>query len=130
MDKYLPHQHHPDPRHSGNDSAAPLEDDEELEEAPATETLMEALAEVISVDPTTGDIQGCANDFRITQEVLTRHGQEHVAEHVLALLRAQGAMCDCEVLLNSQIDLVFLEDDLEDDDLEEYEEEDEEEMAT
>src|SRR5690349_14854353 len=130
MDQYLPHHHQPDPRHSGNDSAAPLEDDEEMDDAPVTETLMEALAEVISVDPNTGDIEGCASDFRITQEVLTRHGQEQVADHVFALLRAQGATCDCEVLLNSRIDLVFLEDDLEDEDLEEYEEEDEEEVTT
>jgi hypothetical protein len=130
MDKYLPHQHQPHPHHYNNDAVTPLEDDEEWEEAPVTETLMEALAEVISVDPETGDIQGCASDFRITQEVLNRHGQEQVADHVFALLRAQGATCDCEVLLNSRIDLVFLEDDLEEEDLEEYEEEDEEEMAT
>lgn len=130
MDQFLPHQHQPDPQHYSNDAAAPLEDDEEWEEAPVTETLMEALAEVISMDPETGKIEGCANDFRITQEVLTRHGQEEITEHVLAILRAQGAMCDCDVLRNSQVDLVFLEDDLEEEDLDEYEEEDEEEMAT
>ena len=130
MDKYLPHQHQPDPHHSNNDAAMPLEDDEEWEEVPVTETLMEALADVISMDPETGEIAGCADDFRVTHQVLTRHGQEHVAEHVLALLRAQGAMWDCGVLRYSQVDLVFLEDDLEEEDLEEYEEEDEEEMAT
>jgi hypothetical protein len=130
MDKYLPQQHQPDPRQYGNDSAAPLEDDEELEDAPVTETLMEALAEVISMDPETEEIIGCSDDFRITQEVLARHGQEAITDHVLAILRAQGAMCDCNVLRHSQVDLVFLEDDLEEDDLEEYEEEDEEEVVT
>ncbi len=39
-----------------------------------------------------------------------------MTEQVVDLLRAQGAMCDCEVLLNSGVDLVFLEDDLEYDD--------------
>ncbi|HUS17546.1 MAG TPA: DUF2695 domain-containing protein [Chloroflexia bacterium] len=38
---------------------------------------------------------------------------------MLALLRTQGAYCDCEVLLNSRIDLVFLENDFDEDDDEE-----------
>ncbi|HMA36126.1 MAG TPA: DUF2695 domain-containing protein [Chloroflexia bacterium] len=122
MDSHLPHHHEPDPRHYANDSGAPPED-EETDDGPATETLMEALARVISVDPATGHIEGCANDFRITEDALRRHEQEEVAEQVLALLRAQGAHCDCEVLLQSRIDLVFLEDDLEFEDDEDEEEE-------
>lgn len=121
MDSRLP-PYQPDPRRQSADSRTPP-DDLDLDEGPATETLMEALSEVISVDPENGNVEGCANDFRITNEVLRRHNQEHVAAQVLDLLRAQGAMCDCEVLLNSGIDLVFLEDDLEFEDDEEEEEE-------
>ena len=63
--------------------------------------------------------------------MLRRHDQADVAEQVLALLRAQGAMCDCEVLLNSRIDLVFLEDDIEyEDDEDDVPETVEDEFAT
>ena len=78
---------------------------------PETETLMEALGKVISIDPASERVEGCANDFALTEQVLRRHGQEDLVDQVRELLRAQGAMCDCEVLLNSRIDLVFLEDD-------------------
>jgi len=110
MDKLLPH-YHPDPRdydHDGSAFPAP-------EEEPRSETLMEALAEHISINPATEGIEGCANDFRLTETVLQRHGQSAMAPHVLGLLRAQGASCDCEVLLNSRMDLVFLESDLDED---------------
>ncbi len=108
MDELLPHYQHPDPRNYTNDGSAFIEPAEE----PRSETLMEALAEHISINPATEQIEGCANDFQLTETVLQRHGQSEMAPHVLGLLRAQGASCDCEVLLNSRIDLVFLESDL------------------
>lgn len=112
MDSRLPH-YRPDPNQYPNDSAR----EPEMEDAnPGDESLMEALSEHISRDPQTDEILGCNNDFRLTQEVLRRHSQEDVANEVVALLRTQGAHCDCEVLLNSRIDLIFLEDD--DDELE------------
>ncbi len=119
MDELLPH-YHPDPRNYGSDGSAFVEPEEE----PRSETLMEALAEQISINPATEQIEGCANDFRLTEAVLQRHGQIEMAPHVFGLLRAQGASCDCEVLLNSRIDLVFLESDLD-----EIEDEDEDEAA-
>ncbi len=130
LDDRLPH-YHPDPDHiPGNSSKAPPP-----EEEPASETLMEALLETLTIDPKTQEIQGCDDTFRITQQILRRHGQEQVTDQVLALLRTQGAECDCDVLMHSRLDLVFLEDDLEefeDDDLEdeEGEEGEESEMAT
>jgi len=118
MDQFLPHHHEPDLTEQSADSHTPPAPEEA---GPVTETLMEALTQVISVDPETQHIEGCADDFRQTEAVLRRHEQEHVTTQVLDLLRAQGAMCDCEVLLNSRIDLVFLEDDIE------FEDEDEDE---
>lgn len=115
----LPH-YTPDPRNWDTDGGA----FQDPEEEPRSETLMEALSDQISINPDTDQIEGCADDFRLTEAVLQRHGQTDVAPHVLALLRAQGANCDCQVLLNSRIDLVFLESDLED--LVDEDEEDEE----
>ncbi|HUS17545.1 MAG TPA: hypothetical protein VM536_21325 [Chloroflexia bacterium] len=76
MDKHLPqkHQAHATP---GTNGAGPPEEDG-MEQA--SETLMEALSERISFDPENGSIEGCENDFRITQEVLQRHNQQEVAE--------------------------------------------------
>jgi hypothetical protein len=128
MDQFLPHHHEPDLNSIAGDSRSMPQPEEE---EPITETLMEALARVISVDEETQHIEGCADDFRQTEAVLRRHDQEDVAEQVLALLRAQGAMCDCEVLLNSRIDLVFLEDDIEyEDDEDDVSESVEDEFAT
>lgn len=122
MDNRLPH-FHPDPDRISGDSGSP----ESPDEGPASETLMEALLETLTIDPETQEISGCDNTFRITEEVLRRHGQEDVTAQVLALLRAQGAVCDCDVLLHSRLDLVFLEDDLEFADDEDDEEEEAEE---
>jgi Protein of unknown function (DUF2695) len=125
MDHFLPHHHQPDPEQYGGDSRTP--GDAADGDAPMTETLMDALAEQISVDLESGHVDGCSGDFQRTEAILRRHQQEHVIPQVLDLLRAQGAMCDCEVLLNSGIDLVFLEDDLE---FEEDEGDMQDEMAT
>ena len=127
MDRHLPHQHEPDPRALSADSSGVEDDEDEIDDHPGDESLMEALSEHISRDPETDEILGCHDDFRLTLETLRRHEQEDVADEVLALLRTQGANCDCEVLLHSKIDLIFLED--EDDELadEEYAED---EMAT
>ena len=127
MDRHLPHQHEPDPRALSADSGGFEDDEDEIDDHPGDESLMEALSEHISRDPETDEILGCHDDFRLTLETLRRHEQEDVADEVLALLRTQGANCDCEVLLHSKIDLIFLEE--EDDELadEEYAED---EMAT
>src|SRR5438128_7019898 len=85
-----------------------------------SETLFEALEQYITFDDNGVPVHGCANDFRHTRAILASHGQEESAEEVIALLNKQGAFCDCEVLLNSRIDIVFVEDE------EEYEEETEE----
>jgi hypothetical protein len=127
MDRHLPQQHEPEPRAPGADSVGFEDDEDEIDAHPGDESLMEALSEHISRDPETDEILGCNDDFRLTLETLRRHDQEDVADEVLALLRTQGANCDCEVLLNSKIDLIFLED--EDDELDD-EDEAEDEMAT
>src|SRR4051794_19145910 len=113
MDRDLSDQYRADPTTFGGDGVVPevIVFEEEEAEDYGEESLMDALSQYITFDLEGESVSGCENDFRHTRAILAEHGQEESAEEVIALLNKQGAYCDCEVLLNSRIDIVFIDDD-------------------